>query len=64
MNMSEIGSILQSRRKKVGLTQQELADLARVNINTIVSIEKGVGNPLLATVMSITEVLGLQVTID
>ena len=61
MKIAEIGTQIRNRRKYLKLSQQELADLAEVNINTIVSIEKGVGNPLYKTVNHIAEVLGNEI---
>lgn len=61
MNLSEIGAQIKSRRKFLKLSQQELADLAEVNINTIVSIERGAGNPLYQTINHVAEVLGLEI---
>lgn len=63
MNSQELGLILKDRRRKLRLTQQELSDLAEVNINTIVSIEKGQGNPKIQTVFLICNVLGLELSL-
>ncbi|MDE5574170.1 MAG: helix-turn-helix domain-containing protein [Bacteroidales bacterium] len=60
MNTKEIGQVIKSRRRDLKIKQQELADLAGVNINTIVAIERGVGNPKIETLLAICEVLGLQ----
>lgn len=60
MNTKEIGSVIKSRRHDLHITQQELADLAEVNINTIVAVERGAGNPKLETLIAISDVLGLQ----
>ena len=35
MNQKEIGTIIKERRKHLGVTQQTLADLAGVGINTL-----------------------------
>lgn len=63
MNLKEIGDTIKHRRKYLKLKQQDLADLAEVNINTVVSIEKGDGNPLFATIAQMAEVLGLEITL-
>lgn len=60
VNMEEIGKDIKHRRLVLKITQQELADLAGVSINTIVAVERGVGNPRIATVLSVCNVLGLQ----
>ena len=63
MNQKEIGTIIKERRKHLGVNQQTLADLAGVGINTLVAIERGEGNPQLATLLNILETLGLEADI-
>jgi len=58
--MIEIGKQIKLRRQELKIKQQELADLASVSINTIVAIERGTGNPQIETLLSICNVLGLQ----
>jgi len=60
MNRKEIGTVIKERRKHLGINQQTLADLAGVGINTLVAIERGEGNPQLATLLTILDTLGLQ----
>ena len=60
MNLQEIGQVIKLRRRDLKIKQQELADLAGVNINTIVAIERGVGNPKIETLLATCDVLGLQ----
>lgn len=60
MNLGELGEAVRIRRKGLKLTQQELADLAEVNINTVVAIESGEGNPKVETILQVAEVLGMQ----
>lgn len=63
MKLEEIGDIIRQRRKALGITQQELADLGDVNINTIVSLERAEGNPKVLTLINICEVLGFELKI-
>ena len=63
MTLQEIGNAIKKRRKKLGINQQTLADLASVAVNTIVAIERGEGNPQLATLLTIIDTLGLQLVI-
>lgn len=58
--MSEIGEIIKNRRNELKINQQTLADLAGVSINTLVSIERGTGNPSINTLLTILNVLGLK----
>ena len=64
MTQQEIGKAIKDRRKKLGVNQQTLADLAGVAVNTVVAIERGEGNPLLATLLTILDTLGLQLDIN
>lgn len=60
VNMKTLGIQIKVRRLALKIRQQELADLAGVSINTVVSIERGTGNPRIDTLLSICDVLGLQ----
>jgi y4mF family transcriptional regulator len=64
MTQQEIGSTIKERRKKLGVNQQTLADLAGVAVNTLVAIERGEGNPQLSTLLTILDTLGLQADIN
>ena len=64
MTQKEIGEAVRERRKKLGINQQTLADLAGVAVNTVVAIERGKGNPQLATLLTILDTLGLQMVIN
>lgn len=64
MNLKQVGSTIKIRRKKLGINQQTLADLAGVAVNTIVAIERGEGNPQLSTLLTILDTLGLQMDIN
>lgn len=64
MTQQEIGNAIRERRKKLGINQQTLADLASVAVNTVVAIERGEGNPQLTTLLTVLDTLGLRVNID
>ncbi len=64
MTQLEIGRAIKDRRKKLGVNQQTLADLASVAVNTVVAIERGEGNPQLATLLTILDTLGLQLDVN
>ena len=64
MTQQEIGKAIKDRRKKIGVNQQTLADLASVAVNTVVAIERGEGNPQLATLLTILDTLGLQLDVN
>lgn len=48
--MGELGIQIKKRRKVLGITQQELADLAGISINTVVAVERNEGNPKISTI--------------
>ena len=58
--MTNIGQIIKARRKELGLTQNTLALLSQVGINTIVSIERGSKSPSIETLTKVADVLGLD----
>ena len=59
--MKTLGEEIKVRRTVLKIRQQELADLAGVSINTVVAIERGTGNPRIETLVSVCDVLGLQI---
>lgn len=64
MNKNELGEMIKDRRKALKIDQRTLAMLADVGLNTVVSVERGEGNPTLSTVMSILDTMGLQINIS
>ena len=62
--MSTVGQTIKERRKELGLTQNTLALLSQVGINTIVSIERGSKSPSLDTLTRVADVLGLDLTLQ
>lgn len=58
---STVGKEIRERRKALRITQPELAELAGVNVNTVVRLERGVTNPTLEVLVRIGEVLGMEV---
>ena len=61
-NMKTLGAQIKERRKALKITQQELADLAGISINTVVAAERGQGDPKISTYLAICKVLGLRLT--
>ncbi|MBR0195169.1 MAG: helix-turn-helix transcriptional regulator [Paludibacteraceae bacterium] len=62
--MANIGQIIKARRKELGLTQNTLALLSQVGINTIVSIERGSKSPSVETLAKVADVLGLELKLE
>ena len=53
-------SVIKERRALLGLTQQDLADYTGLSLRIIKDIETGKGNPSVATLSKIAEILGLE----
>lgn len=64
MTQAEIGKAIRERRRKLDINQQTLADLANVAVNTVVAIERGEGNPQLATLLTICDTLGMKIDVN
>jgi transcriptional regulator with XRE-family HTH domain len=64
MELQAIGKVIQVRRKSRNIVQGDLADIAGISLRTLRDIEKGVANPKLQTLMSICNVLGLEIKIE
>lgn len=58
-----LGHIFQERRTQLRITQEQLAEMAEVGINTLYKIEKGGANPTLSSLEKIADVLGLEITL-
>lgn len=60
IGLMTLSEVMKSRRKTLSLSQQDLAEMAGIGLSTIKDIERGQGNPSLATVSKILEVLGME----
>ena len=63
MNES-IGQIVKARRKELGITQQTLALLSEVGINTIVAIERDKQTASIKTLVKVLDCLGLEIKLE
>ncbi len=57
----DISKTISERRKMLGITQTELAEMADVGIATVKDFERGKGNPSLKTLEKLCMVLGLEI---
>lgn len=64
MSKVTIGNSIKARRKALRVTQQHLAQLADVSVNTLYKIERGQANPTLETLDGIADVLGMEVGLE
>lgn len=63
MNSKEIGEIIKRRRLALKVNQLTLSELEGIGINTLVTIERGTGNPTLDKLLSVLDTLGLQMDV-
>lgn len=61
MNIQAISNAIIKRRKMLSVSQKELADLAGVSLHSIINLESGRGNPTLQLLLTVMEVLGMEV---
>ena len=64
MKREELGKLIKHRRKVLGLTTRELADLTGMSKTTISQIELGVGNPTFEVLQNIFEYLNLEFKVE
>lgn len=64
MNSEEIAQIILYYRKKSGLSQQKLAELAGVGKTAVFDIEKAKKSIQLNTLLSILDILNIQMKLE
>lgn len=62
--ISSIGKQIKERRTTLGITQQDLSELAGISPNTLYKIERGQANPSLRVLIKIVEVLGMELKME
>jgi transcriptional regulator with XRE-family HTH domain len=64
MTVAEMGQLIVSRRELLRLRQEDLSEMSGIAIKTIHLIEKGSGNPSIATIEKIGDILGLELILQ
>ncbi len=64
MKIEELGKLIKHRRKVLGLTIRDLADLTGMSKTTISQIERGVRNPTFEVLQNIFEYLNLEIKVE
>ncbi len=64
MNIEELGKLIKNRRRVLGLTIRELADITGISKTTISQTERGVGNPSIEVLINIFEYLNLEMRVE
>ena len=57
----DLAQTMKSRRKTLGISQQDLAEIAEVSLATVKDIERGHCNTSRRTVQKILDVLGMEI---
>lgn len=60
----DCGKILKEARRRVGVTQEELADVAGVSINSVKLIEQGKMNPTMQMFDLLMDCLGMEISVS
>ena len=63
MNAQEIGKAIRGRRRYLGVDQKSLSELSGVAVHTLSDIETGKGNPTVAVLNMVTDVLGMDLVV-
>ena len=53
--------VIKSRRKVLGISQQDLAEMSGISLPTVKDIERGLANPSLSTISKLLDVLGMEI---
>lgn len=64
MKIEELGKLIKNRRKVLGITIRELANLTDISKTTISQIERGVRNPTFEILQNIFEYLNLEMKVE
>lgn len=56
-----VQDVIKKRRKELGISQVDLAEMSGISLATIKNIERGKGNPSYETILRIMEVLGIEI---
>lgn len=59
-NAEALGPLVRARRNELGVTQVELADIARTGVRFISDLETGKRSVRLETVLKVLDALGLE----
>jgi transcriptional regulator with XRE-family HTH domain len=64
MHHSNLLQRLKDRREELGVTQEQLSELAEVALRTVKEIDAGKGNPTVGTLMKLADVLGMELKLE
>jgi len=64
MHLREITETLKKRRKLLGLTQVQFAELSGVSLRAVKAFESGKGNPTFRTLTKLAEALDMELNLE
>lgn len=53
--------VIKARRKVLGISQQDLAEMSGISLPTVKDIERELANPSLSTISKLLDVLGMEI---
>lgn len=59
-NPGQLGEVIRSRRRELGLTQTEVAEVANASLRFVSELERGKPTTRLENVMRVLETLGIE----
>lgn len=59
-NAKQLGDLIRARRRELGLTQTEVADVANTSLRLMSELERGKPTARLENVMRVLEALGIE----
>jgi transcriptional regulator with XRE-family HTH domain len=63
MKTELIGNLIRKRRISLKIDQRALSEISGVAVHTLSNIEAGSGNPTVATLVRVLDVLGMEIQI-
>ena len=64
MHQTNLIKRLKDRREQLGVTQEQLAELAAVALRTVKELDSGKGNPTVRTLIKLADVLGMELKLE
>lgn len=64
MHQANLIQRLKDRREELGVTQEQLAELAAVGLRTVKELDAGKGNPTVRTILKLADVLGMELKLE
>ena len=64
MHQTNLIQRLKDRREQLGVTQEQLSELATVSLRTVKELDSGKGNPTVSTLIKLADVLGMELKLE